>query len=217
MDIVRATRFCEAVYDGIANPANAWSSILFFGTVAILLLAYTVKHKRYIHGSRLYSYLFIGVVGLIGVTSFWNHATLSFWGGVADFESMYLLVTLVILLGISQLRLMSSKSLITIWLLINIPLTYIAGQAARISDYTFMALVGLVVVLEFMQKTNKKYLLLSLLSIGVGYFIWQLDVRGIWCDPQSIWQGHAVWHLLTAVAAGLFYLYLLEKPEQLNT
>lgn len=219
MVITRATRFCEAVHKGVAQPVNAWSSLIFFEAVALLLLIYTVNSRRYIQDSPLYSYLFITVVILLGGASYWNHASLGFWGGLSDFESMYLFITLVILLGVSWFWPIYNKYLVGTWLVINIPLTYIAGQNGRITDYTFMALVLIVVGLELtamwqLKRLGSWYFWLSLISLAFGYLIWQLDVRKIWCNPYSLWQGHAFWHLLTAIAAGLLFLYFIDKPRR---
>ena len=48
----------------------------------------------------------------------------------------------------------------------------------------------------------------------VAFGIWLLSTNG-WCDPDSIWQGHAAWHLLCAVAAyWLFRLYASERLRE---
>jgi hypothetical protein len=39
-----------------------------------------------------------------------------------------------------------------------------------------------------------------------------LDDR-ILCVPASLWQWHAFWHFLTAIAAGLVYLYYRSENE----
>ncbi|QQG50251.1 MAG: ceramidase domain-containing protein [Candidatus Berkelbacteria bacterium] len=218
MVIARVSRFCEAVRDvGIAQPVNSWTSIIFFWAVAIFLWQHAARNQQFINGSKLVSVLFITVVFLIGASSFWGHATLSFWGGVADFSSMYLLVTLAALLGISWFKPWRNSTLITWWIIVNIPLFYVAGLSDGITDYTFMALVFVVVILEVvalsrLKKIGSPYFWLSLTSLAVGYGVWQLDRRGIWCNPESLWQGHGLWHLLTALAAGFLYLYLAGKP-----
>ncbi|MDP3993261.1 MAG: ceramidase domain-containing protein [bacterium] len=219
MEVARVYRSCEAVrISGLGQPVNSWSSLIFFGLATIYLINWTTRTQRFIQNSRLYSYLFILVVALIGVSSFLAHGTVTVWGGAADFESMYLLVTLTLLLGINWFYPMSKKLLLTIWLTLNIPLTYIATQPARITDYTFMFFVFLVIAIELialkqLKQTGSRYFWLSILSLAVGYGIWQLDVRKIWCSPYGLWQGHAVWHLLTALAACFLYIYLATKPS----
>ena len=45
----------------------------------------------------------------------------------------------------------------------------------------------------------------------VAFAIWNLSQHG-WCDPHSLVQGHAAWHLLDALAAYLlFRLYASER------
>jgi hypothetical protein len=50
----------------------------------------------------------------------------------------------------------------------------------------------------------------SLAAMLVAFTIWLLSNAG-WCDPDSLLQGHAAWHLLSAVAA--YWLYRLYASE----
>ena len=48
---------------------------------------------------------------------------------------------------------------------------------------------------------------------GLGLFVvanivWNLSrTDAVWCDPDNLLQGHALWHLLTAASVGAFYRY----------
>jgi hypothetical protein len=43
---------------------------------------------------------------------------------------------------------------------------------------------------------------------AVAFAIWNVSrTGGAWCSPESLLQGHALWHLLSAVSVGCFYLY----------
>ena len=42
---------------------------------------------------------------------------------------------------------------------------------------------------------------------GVAFGIWALDVGHVVCDPTSLLQGHAAWHLLGAGAAWCLWRY----------
>lgn len=218
MNIARVTRSCESVQRlGINQPINSWTSIIFFGAVAFYLSSWTIRTQKFIQGSSFYSYLFIIIVAFIGISSFLAHGTETVWGGTADFESMYLLVTLIILLGINWFRPLKQKLFLSIWLVVNLPLTFIATQSGKYTDYTFMLLVASIIIIEAialkrLNQIGNRYFWLSILSMALGYFVWQLDVRKIWCDPVSFRQAHSLWHLLTAVAAGLIYIYLATKP-----
>jgi hypothetical protein len=48
-------------------------------------------------------------------------------------------------------------------------------------------------------------------AMVVAFTIWLLSNAG-WCDPTSLVQGHAAWHLLCAVAA--YWLYRLYESER---
>ena len=45
-------------------------------------------------------------------------------------------------------------------------------------------------------------------SIAVAFVVWNLSKNGApLCDPHSLLQGHAAWHLLCAVSAYCLYRY----------
>jgi dihydroceramidase len=46
----------------------------------------------------------------------------------------------------------------------------------------------------------------------VAYALWILDERGIACWPDSLLQGHAAWHTLTAVSALMLVLHYGATP-----
>lgn len=57
---------------------------------------------------------------------------------------------------------------------------------------------------------------LGLTCFGLGYWAWALDVNKVWCFQKGalkVLQGHAVWHLLTAVA--LVCVYGMYRSERL--
>ena len=48
----------------------------------------------------------------------------------------------------------------------------------------------------------------GLASFGIAFFVWNLSRTGrVWCNPDTLLQGHALWHVLSAVSVGCFYLY----------
>ena len=51
----------------------------------------------------------------------------------------------------------------------------------------------------------------ALVAMLVAFTIWLLSNAG-WCDPDSLLQGHAAWHLLCAVSA--YWLYRLYASER---
>lgn len=79
--------------------------------------------------------------------------------------------------------------------------------------YVFGALIvialGLEMILQRRRLTtaNPRRLIAALGVYVMAQIIWTLDLNHIICDPTSVLQGHAVWHVLTAASAGLMYGY----------
>lgn len=68
-----------------------------------------------------------------------------------------------------------------------------------------IGIVGVSMALEFMAgKSSFQYRwpALSLASLVLAFFIWNLDKAGRFSSPDSWFQGHALWHLLTALTLG---------------
>jgi hypothetical protein len=53
---------------------------------------------------------------------------------------------------------------------------------------------------------------LGLLATAFG--IWILDITKTVCVPESLLQGHAVWHMLNACCIGSLYLYYRSEQPQ---
>jgi hypothetical protein len=69
---------------------------------------------------------------------------------------------------------------------------------------------GLVVFVFFQKGKEKKQLMFAILSLVlmiIAVKIRTLDVQKIDCDPYSWYQGHAVWHLLTAMSSFCSYAF----------
>ena len=54
--------------------------------------------------------------------------------------------------------------------------------------------------------------ILSIVSMIIAIVVRTLDVKKIGCDPLSIFQGHALWHLLTGM--GGYFMYLFYRSEK---
>lgn len=55
---------------------------------------------------------------------------------------------------------------------------------------------------------EKRLALMALLSFAVGFGIWNLDKKGIWCVPTSFIQGHGFWHFFCALSIFLLFFFL---------
>ena len=54
-------------------------------------------------------------------------------------------------------------------------------------------------------------------SLELDTSSWALDITGVWCEPHSLLQGHALWHTLTAAAGGLVFGYYRGEMPRLRS
>ena len=52
-----------------------------------------------------------------------------------------------------------------------------------------------------------RFYLLGILAKAVAFAIWIMDQQGTLCVPDSLVQGHAIWHLLGALSIWLNFSY----------
>ena len=59
-----------------------------------------------------------------------------------------------------------------------------------------------------------RWLLLAFVSLAVGGYLQRLDIARQFSPPDVWWQGHAIWHVLTAVMyASMAVFYRSEVPR----
>ena len=225
-DVGRGAEFCEAARDGwVKQPANALSNLGF--VVAGLAIGWRARSPEHL-GDTLPRFpgLATGyacIVVLLGPASAAMHATQSSLGGLLDLTSMYLVASFAAAYAVARWRRRDSRffwqtfvllvvacELIGLWDR-EVPVVHFAGNAA------FALLLVVAVVVETMlwrrgrARADLRYGAAALISMLVAFTIWNLSQHG-WCDPDSLVQGHAAWHLLGAVAAYLlFRLYASER------
>ena len=58
-----------------------------------------------------------------------------------------------------------------------------------------------------MRRMSLRWAVLSVLALVAAVTCRQLDIAGRFSGPDAWFQGHAVWHVLTALSIGCTYLY----------
>lgn len=68
---------------------------------------------------------------------------------------------------------------------------------------------------SYHRRAYRPWAVLGLLSFGVAFAMWWTSrAHHPWCRPDSVYQAHAIWHLLCALAAYFFFLfYRTERPR----
>lgn len=221
VDVGRGATFCEAARDGlIRQPANTYSNLGF--VVSGLLIArhaYRIDQAdRVLGGARATA--FAVVVTLIGPSSAAMHATQSAWGGHLDLLSMYLIASFAAAWAIA--RLLGRPSMV--WGLFvglvvgcelvglistDVPVVRFSGNLA-FGVLLIAALAG-EVVLARRHGLSLRWGLAAAATMVLALGIWIASQHSL-CDPHSLLQGHAAWHLLNAAAAYFLYRhYASEK------
>jgi hypothetical protein len=223
-DVGRGANFCEAARDGwIRQPANTLSNAGF--VLAGLLVAHRVERHTPADAvmSRSVGTFYACLVALLGPASAAMHATQTEWGGHLDMLSMYLVAGFAAAwawvrwtgrgpaaFAVAYVACVAACELAGLWT-DPVPVVHYAGNLA----FGVLLLVAVVLETRLWRRGKTRLVfrhgVVALAAMLLAFTVWLLSNAG-WCDPGSLLQGHAVWHLLCAVAAyWLFRMYASER------
>jgi len=219
-DVGRGGSFCEAARDAFfKQPANTLSNLGF--VIAGLVIAWHVSRRGSGAMSASLGTAYAVLVVLLGPGSAAMHASQSAIGGHLDLYSMYLLASFVVAYAAARLLALPAAGFAGLFVgalgvctlaeftSADVPVVMTMGNAA----FAILLLVGLVieVVLRTRSRGTRLDLRWGIASVAmllVAFAIWNTGKDGgVLCDPHSLLQPHAVWHLLDAVAAWLLFRY----------
>jgi hypothetical protein len=163
----------------------------------------------------------------LGLGSGLFHASLTRWGQQLDVGAMYapLLVGIAINLGRYAPRRwrVSANFTLPIWtvlvaaVVLTAALLYLykwSMSASQVLPLLILTVVAFSVAdcIPYPRGSHhstlsKRWLLVALACLVLAITFRQLDVAGRFGTPDSLVQGHAIWHLLTAASLGAMYLY----------
>lgn len=220
-DVGRGDGFCEAARDGfVKQPANSFSNLGF--VLAGLLLARRAGRPDLLGDvlprERGLATSYACVVVLLGPASAAMHATQAEWGGHLDLLSMYLVASFAA--AYALMRWWGRDRVLFTWLFgVFVVACQLVGRydgpvpvVEHAGNVAFAALLLTAVVTEVRLwrrragdlRTDLRWGAGALGAILLAFAIWNLTQQ-TWCDPDSLLQGHAVWHLLCAVSAYLMF------------
>jgi len=221
--------FCELNRTGnIIQPINTWSSAAFLliGTLIISLALWDIKQadkNNRLKNSPFYGIIFGILVIFVGLGSIYYHARLTYLGQFFDNFGMFLITTAIFFYGIQYVYKIKPAFLLLEFFMTNLFLSAAQFYYPVTRRYLFALSVVLVLIVEYFTGKRRdidrdsRFIYGAVGAMAIGFLIWILDITKILCNPVSLLQGHAVWHILTALAAGLIYLYYRsEKPMSLK-
>lgn len=209
--------YCEAFTNGVLQqPVNTLSNVGFV-LVGLWILGAAPRaggsFSSNVRARRIY-----GLIGVfLGVGSMLFHASMTEWGGWVDLVSMHLFITYLLLYDVAVLQRRSTEWFVRTLIASNVVLAVVLWVMDNgYGKFVFGALIAATLAVEYRLATSpasvtrdRRWLWASLATYGVGQFIWLMSRDGApWCDPDSLVQGHAVWHLTSAATVWLVYRYL---------
>ncbi len=215
---------------------NTWSNLAFilFGFYAIALGINDWKQSRpleqgYLAHVPFQSFLF-GAAGIyLGLGSGFFHASLTRYGQQCDVGGMYanMICMAAIAIGSWMPRMEApwTRRIFPTWPVIAVIVVYASIYFTYYKwDYSFgkvsMYLNGtlfLFVSASLIQPgkyLQVRWFVAALVSITLGSKIRDLDIEGSFSSPGSIFQGHALWHLVSCLFFVFMFLYFRSEERE---
>ena len=223
----------------IRTRANTWSNLAYVlvGFYALGLGWHDLRtmhpaHAGYLVRTPALSCLFGFACGYLGFGSGLFHASLTRLGQQLDVAAMYspLVVFVVINLGRWMPKLIMGKKgpkiptwpLLTGLALVGCWLLYRYKWSMR-SSVVLPALILLVFAFAILDRLQHRsrltlgWVLGSAVALAVARKCWLMDAAGKFSGPDSWLQGHALWHLLTALSLAWMYLYYRSEASVMSS
>jgi hypothetical protein len=225
-DVGRGANFCEAPRGGwVRQPANTLSNAGF--VLAGLLIAHRAGRTS---GDGVMpatvATFYACVVVSLGPASAAMHATQSEWGGHLDMLSMYLVAGFAAAWAWSRWTRRGTTAFVVAYV-VCVAVCEVVGlwpDPVPVVHYSGNLAFGMLLVAAVVLETRTwrrggtvvalRYGVVALAAMLVAFVVWLLSNAG-WCDPDSLVQGHAAWHLLCAAAA--YWLYRFYASELTRT
>jgi hypothetical protein len=213
--------YCEALSDGpVKQPVNTLSAFAF-SLVGLLVLASIGFARPAGNNPMTRELLFPAVFGYLaiylGPGAMYFHATFSALGGFLDSTSMYVFMSFVLVYQLLRLTRLPTWAAALIWVGLNALLFLLAFLINPTLVFALLCVgAGVVQILVFVRETlrHSAWFWAGLGCFAVALLIWGLShTDAPLCTPDSIWQGHAVWHVLSAASVACFYLYMRTAPD----
>lgn len=167
---------------------------------------------------------------VLGIGSGLMHAAMTPWGHRADVFGMFITMTALIALQwarrVPTLPLGARRVPVWPFLVLAAPPVSIflvvrpelfGGGIAVMAGLIAIAAGGIVIDQILRNPVQqRRWCALAFVSLALAFYLWNLDVARRFTAPESWLQGHALWHLLTAVTLGamaVFYRTELPVPS----
>jgi hypothetical protein len=200
-------KWCEQRVCALLNePSNAWSNVAYL-IVAAIVFKMALELRKTGKSTRS-ALLFSIVIWVMGAFSFVFHATNNFFTQIFDFVGMYLFVFLILVMNL--VRLGWIQKMLVVWHLalvgIGIGALFWMRSAGLPYQFIIVGAAVLIIITEILAKRRSRETMGRDFYLAIGFFVSGagssvLDATRTLCVPESWLQGHAVWHILSAIGA----------------
>lgn len=212
-------KWCERrVCEVLNEPSNSWSNLAYL-VVALFVLRIAVDLRKSRQSTRS-AILFSAVIFVMGAFSFAFHASNNFLTQIFDFIGMYLFVFLILVMNL--VRLGWIQNMLVFWhlALVGLGTATLFWMRSQGLPYQFI-IVGaaiLIIVTEILAKRRTKIAMgrdfyLAMSFFAAGAVCSALDATRTICVPESLIQGHAIWHFLSALGAYFSARYYIARTD----
>lgn len=219
--------YCELPGPGLVRQlGNTWSNL-----AAVLVGLFVAADAARRRQQRAAPHPALDLFGLLappalvfqGVGSMYFHGGLTRWGSALDAMSMFAIAGLLVVLQLHRLGWVPRRGIVGAW-----------GAVVSLGlgiGFVSPAIVAGAVFLLFLGILSSEVLLAARgFSPSAGLFRFGIAVHvsavAVWffsageglplCVPESPWQGHALWHLLTAISVGASVLHVMRNLERVG-
>lgn len=213
----------------IRQPSNTWSNLAYF-IVGLFALTIGIHDLKYAERKQSHNFLvrhpiFSLLFGLsalyVFVGSFLFHASLTRTFQHLDQAGLYSVIVMVLTFNLYKIfpvmRVKGQyKSSHAVMIAFALGFNYLIFTRLWLIDINvlFPILIAITFIsslcyLLFVSKTHyyTQYLWAAFIVLLLAAIIWIFDRTNVACNPTSALQGHALWHIFTALSMLLIYLY----------
>lgn len=214
---------------------NTLSNLVYicFGFYAIALAIYDWKRKLplergYLSNAPAIGFLF-GLAGIyLGLGSGFFHASLTRYGQQCDVGAMYAMMICMAAIAIGswlpRIQLPRNPKIYPSWPVIAVLVVYSSVHFSYYKwEYSFSVISNYLMGTLFLfagvsliqpgKYLQIRWFIAGVVSILLGSKVRDLDIARRFTGPDSIFQGHAVWHLLSCFLFVFLYLYFRSEER----
>lgn len=235
-----AHHFCELNRFGsnVIQPSNTWSNLGFL-IVGLICISVAIRDHKYNQRHTVSNFLakHPGFSFLIGIScvylfvgSFMYHASLTWTFQKMDQTGMYAVVLSMFAYNIFKMFptitkktgevVSSHKTIILATIALNLVFFFFLWRIGvmiimpvLVLIFFFSTVIAIKRVPAMRSYVNNLKFAIGSLLFAMG--IWILDWTDVLCAPESIFQGHALWHLLCASSILFMYFFFRGEESQL--